>query len=229
MNRKIRIMMVEDHPGYRKTINLALEADSDIELVSEFGTAERALRSSYGQSASEKPDIILLDISLPGINGVDALPDFRSSFPEAKVIILTQSEQEGDILRAIELGASGYLLKSASLSHIREGIRTVMDGGASLDPKVASLILKNLQAQLPHHETKPVLSEREMEVLALLAKGLVKKEIADQLNISFSTVATHVMHIYEKLNEHNAPAAIHKAHILGLFRRGNASQSEELP
>jgi DNA-binding NarL/FixJ family response regulator len=229
MKRSIRIMLVEDHPGYRQTINLALEAESDIELVSEFGTAERALRSLRDRDTHKHPDIILLDLNLPGINGLEVLPTFLASFPEARVIILTQSERELDVLRAIELGASGYLLKSASLNHITEGIRTVMDGGASLDPKVASLILKNLQSRLPRNETNPVLSERELEVLVLLAKGLVKKEIADQLNISFSTVATHVMHIYEKLNEHNAPAAIHKAHILGLFRRGNASQSAELP
>lgn len=222
MKRKISIMMVEDHPGYRKTLNLAIEADPDIELVSEFGTAERALLSAHDRESRKKPDIILLDLNLPGISGLDALPTFVSSFSKAKVIILTQSEREVDVLRAIELGASGYLLKSASLTQITEGIRMVMNGGASLDPKVAKFILKNLQGRIPQNSTKPLLTEREMEVLTLLAEGLVKKEIADKLQISFSTVATHVMHIYEKLNEPNAPAAIHKAHILGLFRRGNA-------
>lgn len=222
MKENIRVMLVEDHPGYRQTINLALETEPDIELVSEFGTAERALRSVHDRQAHKRqPDVILLDINLPGITGLDALPAFHTSFPDAKILILTQSDRESDVLRAIELGAAGYLLKSASLIHITEGIRTVINGGASLDPKVAKFILQNLQGNVPSKAPKPVLTEREMEVLTLLAEGLVKKEIADKLNIGFSTVATHVMHIYEKLNEPNAPAAIHRAHVLGLFRREN--------
>jgi two-component system, NarL family, nitrate/nitrite response regulator NarL len=214
-------MLVEDHPGYRQTINLALEAEPDIELVSEFGTAERALRSVHDRETHKSPNVILLDLNLPGITGLNALPAFHQSFPEAKILILTQSDRESDVLRAIEQGASGYLLKSASLANITEGIRTVINGGASLDPKVARFILENLQGSLPRNATKPVLTDREMEVLTLLAEGLVKKEIADKLNIGFSTVATHVLHIYEKLNEPNAPAAIHRAHVLGLFRRGD--------
>jgi len=221
MNRNIRIMIVEDHPNYRKTLHLALETAPEIDLISEFGTAERALRSLHDQEASEPPDVILLDLNLPGITGLDALPAFRTTVPTAKIIILSQSEREADVLRAIELGASGYLLKSASLAHITEGIRVVMDGGSSLDPKVASFILKTLQGDLSQNATKPVLTEREMEVLILLAEGFVKKQIAGKLNISFATVATHVMHIYEKLNQPNAPAAIHRAHVLGLFRRVN--------
>jgi len=222
MPRNIRIMLVEDHPGYRQTINLALEPEPDIEIVSEFGTAERALRSMHDRATRKRsPDVILLDLNLPGITGLDALPAFHVAFPEAKVLILTQSDREDDVLRAIELGASGYLLKSASLANITEGIRTVINGGASLDPKVAKFILRNFQGNMPKSSAKPLLSEREMEVLTLLAEGLVKKEIADKLNIGFSTVATHVLHIYEKLNEPNAPAAIHRAHVLGLFRREN--------
>ena len=157
------------------------------------------------------------DLRLPGMSGLDALPHFASSAPQAKVIVLTQSDNEADVLRAIALGAAGYLLKSSTITQIKEGIRTVIEGGASLDPGVARFLIKTLQARLPKTSTEATLSERELEILALLGEGLVKKEIADRLGISYPTVDSHVQHIYEKLKVHNAPAAINIAHRLGIF------------
>jgi two-component system nitrate/nitrite response regulator NarL len=163
------------------------------------------------------PDVVLLDFRLPGMGGLDALPEFARCIPGAKIIVLTQSESEADVLRAIALGAAGYLLKSSTVSHIKEGIRTVVVGGASLDPTVARYLMTNLQARLPKEKTEGTLTEREFEILALLGEGLVKKEIGDRLGISYPTVDSHVQHIYEKLNVHNAPSAVNIAHRLGIF------------
>ena len=217
MKKTIRVMMVEDHPDYRDTVSMALEDEPDIELVSMFGTAERALQSLKERPRRIVPDVILLDLNLPGISGFEALPDFHSCAPQARIIVLTQSDREADVLRAISGGASGYLLKRATLDQITEGIRTVMDGGASLDAGIARCILDTLQEQLPQKEPSIKLSNRESEILALLGEGLLKKQIADQLNISIPTVATHIRHIYEKLHVQNAPAAITQAYRAGIL------------
>ena len=209
--------MVEDHPDYRDAIRIALETEADIELISSFGTAERAVRSLQVRDQHKDPDVILLDLNLPGISGIEALPYFRSYMPEAKVIVLSQSDQEADVLSAISAGASGYLLKSATLNQITEGIRTVINGGASLDTNVAQYILSALQKKSGKADLKITLSSRETEILSLLCEGLLKKEIADHLGISIPTVATHVRHIYEKLEVQNAAAAVHKAHRLGIL------------
>lgn len=218
MSNPIRIILIEDHPGYRESLRLSLETETDIELVNEFGTAERALRNIAKLNELNQPDVILLDLNLPGASGLEVLAEFRKEAPNTRIIVLTQSAQEEDVLKAIAAGASGYLLKSATIQEIVEGIRVVVDGGASLDPNIAQFVLKNLEVRLPKGNRIRVLTDREMEVLTLIAKGLVKKEIAAQLGIAPSTVATHTLHIYEKLGEPNAPSAVHKAHRLGLFK-----------
>jgi two-component system, NarL family, nitrate/nitrite response regulator NarL len=217
MKKTIQVMVVEDHPEYREAVGLALREENDIELSSEFGAAERALRSLQDLSMRRKPDIVLLDLNLPGMSGLDALPWFKKYAPESKIIVLTQSNAKSDVLQAIRLGASGYLLKSSTVAQIVEGIRTVMSGGATLEAGVAQLILETLKQRLPSGEIEKVLTGRELEILTLLGEGLAKKEIADRLGIATSTVVTHVSHIYEKLDVSNAPSAIDKAHRLGLF------------
>jgi DNA-binding NarL/FixJ family response regulator len=213
-------MLVEDNPRYREVITLALKDEPDIEVTSQFGTSEIALRSLQSKPGRELPDLVLLDLRLPGMDGLDALPHFLSSAPEAKILILTQSDEEADVLRAISRGASGYLLKSSTVDQINEGIRNVMAGGASLDAGVARFILESLQTRLPKEETEHVLTRREVEILTLLGEGLVKKEIAERLKISYTTVDSHVTRIYEKLGVRNAPSAVNKAHLLGLFPTG---------
>ncbi|RLS53109.1 MAG: DNA-binding response regulator [Planctomycetota bacterium] len=217
MNAPVKVMLVEDNPEFRKVLRLALSRDAVIELASEFGTAEIALRSLRDGSVPSCPDVILLDLRLPGMGGLVALPHFTSTAPHAKVIVLTQSDCEDDVLRAIALGAAGYLLKSSTITQIKEGIQTVINGGASLDPGVAKFLFKTLQARLPNAKAEGLLSVRELEILALLGEGLVKKEIADRLGITYPTVDSHVQRIYEKLQVHNAPAAINIAHRLGIF------------
>ena len=220
MKSKIRVMLVEDNPRYREVIALALKQESGIQLTSEFGTAEIALRSLRDRSKGELPDLVLLDLRLPGMDGLEALPQFLACAPAAKVMILTQSDNESDVLRAISLGASGYLLKSSTVTTIVDGIRTVMTGGASLDTGVARFIINTLKDRLPKGDPGVFLTDRQMEVLTLLGEGLVKKEIAGRLEISYATVDEHVAHIYERLGVRNAPAAVNQAHRLGLFPSG---------
>ncbi|BCX49625.1 DNA-binding response regulator [Haloferula helveola] len=214
-------MLVEDNPEYREVIRLALARDEDIGGIREFGTAEIALRSLRDPTSEPQPDVLLLDLRLPGLSGLEALPTFVELLPAAKIIVLTQSDREADVLKAIADGASGYLLKSSTVTQIREGIRTVLDGGASLDPRVASFLLKSLKDRLPKAEPETQLSERELQILTLLGEGLVKKEISDRLGISYPTVDSHVRHIYEKLKVRNAPSAVNVAHRLGIFPTGD--------
>jgi len=219
MKSKIRVMLVEDNPRYREVIVLALKQEPGVQLASQFGTAEIALRSLRDKSSGESPDLVLLDLRLPGMDGLEALPQFLSAAPGAKIMILTQSDNEADVLRAISLGASGYLLKSSTVTTITEGIRTVMKGGASLDAGVARFIINTLKSRLPKGSAEGLLTDRQMEILTLLGEGLLKKEIADRLKISYATVDEHVTHIYDRLGVRNAPAAVNEAHLLGLFPR----------
>ena len=217
MEKVIKVMLVEDHPEYRDVINLALKDEPDMQLISQVGSSERALQILQNQINDNIPDLILLDLNLPGKSGLDALPLLRSCCPITRIVVLTQSNSESDVLRAVKLGASGYLLKSSTVDQIVEAIRTVSDGGALLGSGVAKYILSTLQSRAPVIEHQAALSQRELEILTLLGEGQLKKEIASQLGISNATVATYIRRIYEKLNVQNAPAAISKAYRAGIL------------
>lgn len=223
MNKSIaiKVMLVEDHAGYREVITMALKREKDIELTAQFGTAEIALRKLQEIPKQDLPDLILLDLNLPGMSGLKAQPWFSEYAPEAKIIVLTQSDRKSDVLTAISQGASGYLLKSATVQQIKDGIYAVMNGGASLDPGMAKHILDSMKENTGTQDADiaKIITDREREVLSLISEGLVKKEIADKLNISVSTVVDHVRHIYEKLDVQNAPSAISKAYKSGLLPR----------
>ena len=217
MNQVMRVTLIEDNSDYRTAVQLALEDFADLDLISQFGTSEIAVRTLKESNEEKLPDIILLDLRLPGMDGLDSIPILRSHAPDAKIIVLTQSNQEKDVLRAISLGASGYLLKSATVDELTAGIRTVANGGAALESGVAKLILDSLQTRLPSENDESLLSKREIEILNLLADGKVKKQIAKELGIGYSTVDTHVGRIYSKLNVNNAPSAINKAHQMRIL------------
>ena len=213
----IRIMVVEDNVDYRTVIALAIDDATDMELTGLFGTTEIALRTLEMTNESDQPDILLLDLRLPGMSGLDALPLIHAASPATRIIILSQSDAPNDIVRAISSGVSGYLLKSARLKEITEAIRTVSQGGGSLDKNIAKFILEKMTTKELFHID--ALTERENEILVMLSKGFVKKEIATQLGIGYSTVDTHVSHIYKKLGVSNAPAAVSKAYQSGILPR----------
>lgn len=214
-----RIMLVEDNPAYRSVVERAIERDPQLVLAEVAGTAERAISILQDAVTDEAPHVILLDLNLPGISGIDAIPQIKKLSPVSRIIALTQSDHEADVVQAITCGASGYLLKSSTIAEIKDAIHLVIGGGAMLDARVAKYIVSKLQETLPCHAITELLTQRESEVLYLLAEGQVKKEIARQLDISYNTVVTHVAHIYEKLGVQNSPAAVAKAFRMGLFPR----------
>ena len=216
MSNTIRIMLIEDHKGYRETIEVALEQEPEMELVGSFGSSEFALKSLQ-EAKTPAPDVILLDLNLPRMSGLDAIRWIHEYAPQVEIIILTQSSKTTEVQKAIEEGASGYLLKSSTVSQIMDGIRIVTEGGASLDPEVARYLLNTLKKKTTVAPAGKALSERELSILNLLADGLAQKEIATDLGISVTTVVYHIQHIYEKLEVGNAPAAISKAYKSGIL------------
>ncbi|MFC5051371.1 response regulator [Rubritalea spongiae] len=221
MSQTIRISIVEDHPEFRDTVELVLGIQTDLEIVSQFGNAELALRSLKECEASSKLDILLLDLNLPGMTGLEAIPWFRTYAPHLKIIVLSQSEQEADVLEAIGCGAHGYLLKSTTLNALAGAIREVHRGGAVVEPQMAQYLLKTLRKDKSPVVENMTISEREHEVLTLIADGHSQKEIAERLEISVYTVTDHLKHIYMKLGVKNAPQAVAKGYTQGLLGEGN--------
>ncbi|MGB1937504.1 MAG: response regulator [Akkermansiaceae bacterium] len=219
MNKNINIIMVEDHPEYREIVEMAISRQDGMELTEQFGTAERALEHlRHLDEHNDMPDVILLDLNLPGMDGLEALELLATEAPATRIVALTQSDHEEDILKAVSLGASGYLLKSSTVQQLIESIKHVMQGGASLDARIAGFVMGELKARLPHQELEKMLTAREIEILGLMAEGLVKKQISEKLGISVTTVISHVGNIYEKLEASNAPSAIAKGFKLGILK-----------
>jgi len=218
MKQPIQIMLVEDHPEYRESLTLALSKETDMQVAGQFGTAEQALRHVQSLPPVEQPDLVLLDLNLPSMSGLEALPWLQQYAPKVKIIILSQSDQEADVLAAISAGASGYLLKGTKRKALSTAIRDVMVGDAPIDPSVAKFILNQIQTPSPKEPLKVALSDREIQTLILLSEGFFKKEIANRLGVTPHTVATFIKRIYEKLNVANAPAAVNKAYQSGILK-----------
>lgn len=215
----IRIILIEDNPEYRRALSMAMEHSPGFEMVEKFGTAEQALADLRASGLSKRVDVILLDLGLPKMQGLESIPWLQKFAPEARIIVLTQSDKKEDVIKAIRMGVAGYLLKSTSMDGIREGISEVIQGGASIDPEVAIYLLKQIRE--PDNkiieEPERQLSKRELEVLDCISKGLARKEIGRKLGISENTVVSHIRHIYDKLNVPNAPSAISSAYEAGIL------------
>jgi len=218
MPNTIKIMVIEDHPEFRETLEFVINKELDMELLGQYGNAELGLRALESMQTQVSPDILLLDLHLPGMSGLDAIQWIETYAPKTKIIVLTQSDKEKEVLHAIHLGASGYLLKSSTMQLLTKGIRDTFDGHAIVDPSVARYLLNNIRSLPLSSDNAPLLSKRETEVLSFMAEGLAQKEIAKKMEISTYTVTDHLKHIYEKLNVQNAPQAVAQAFKKGILR-----------
>lgn len=220
MKSPLKVALIEDSPKYREVLELSFRRHDGIVISEKFGTAEKAISVMEKSAPEDLPDVILLDLNLPEMSGIEAISQLKQLAPKVEILILTQSDHESDIFNAITRGATGYLLKSATIQEIQSGILAVTEGEASLDPGVARYILSAMKQLHRPEVLGRKLSARELEVLELLSEGFVQKQIAQKLAIGITTVAYHIKHIYEKLNVQNAPAAVAKAYQSGVFRQG---------
>lgn len=208
----IKIMVVEDNAIYRNALVSSLNNKQGFECVAEASSGDQAFRLLSEESIC--PDMVLLDLELPGTHGLDAIARLLELAPQSRIIILTQSDREVHVLQSIIRGASGYLLKTATLNEVLEGIQEVHNGGASIDPKVATTalrLIRRIQPDAPLGEHEQLLTARELEVLELLSDGFIKKEIAEKLDLSPHGIDKRMRRIYDKLQVKNVAAAVAKA------------------
>lgn len=209
----IRIMVVDDHPVVREGLIAILDTQEDFEVVGEAGSGNEAL----GRIEHLEPDVCLLDLEMPDGDGLAVLQTLREKEIEVRVIVFTVFDTDDRILSAVQTGAKGYLLKGAPRDQIFNAIRIVNQGGSLLEPVVASKLME----QVNRNQNDPdALTARELDVLPLLAKGLLNKEIADALEITERTVKFHVSSILGKLGAGNRTEAVSIAAQRGLVRVG---------
>ena len=194
--RLIRILTVDDHPLLRKGIAALVNAEPDMKLVAEASNGQEAIESFR----VHRPDVTLMDIQMPSFNGIDAICEIQSEFPDARIIVLTTYTGDTQVLRALKAGARGYVLKGHVHRELLETIRAVHAGQKKIPPDIA--------AELAEHATDDELTSREIDVLRLIAAGNSNKLIADQLSIGEATVKSHVTNILSKLGANDRAHAV---------------------
>jgi DNA-binding NarL/FixJ family response regulator len=209
----IRVVLFEDNKNLRESLSLYLASVEGLWLAGAFANAKEA----NWLVRKHKPDVVLMDIQMPHVSGLEAMVDIKKLFPEVRVLIQTVFEDDERIFQAICAGASGYLIKNPDPKVYVQAIKEVYGGGSHLSPSIAKRVLEMFQSKYVRNEATYIeLTKREQDVLSCLVKGLSYKMIADTCGISFSTVCTHVNHIYEKLHVNSAPEAVVKAFELRL-------------
>jgi len=202
----INVSIVEDDAKLRETLVRYLAAQPGFRCVSAYGNAEAALTDVPGV----QPHVVLMDINLPGMNGIECVARLRQAAPAVKIIMLTVFEESEQVFKALSAGAFGYLVKSNRPAKIIEAIREVHAGGSPMSGNIARKVVQSFQAQAAAHAETDALSARELEVLQALSKGHTYKEIASNLGISLGTVRTYIQRIYEKLHVHSHAEAVMK-------------------
>jgi len=211
-----RIWLVEDNETLRKTVARVLARQKDMDCTQQYDRCEDALQALVD---GERPDVILFDLGLPGMSGIEGIKRIKAVLPEIEMLVFSVFEDNEKVFDAICAGASGYLLKSSSMGEIPDAIREVLAGGAPINARIARSVLDMFSNLAP--ESKDYgLTERETEVLEQMVGGLTKKEIADQLNLSFHTVDKHIRGIYSKLHVNTMTGAVAKALKEGLLPKG---------
>ncbi len=193
---RIRILSIDDHPLVREGIAAMINDQPDMQMVAQGATGKEAIQGFR----QHRPDVVLMDVRLPDMSGIDAMITIRSEFPAARIIILTSSEGDAEMLRALKGGACGYMLKSMPPKDLLEAIRKVHAGKKGIPVEIA--------ARLANHYSDETLTEREIEILQQIAEGNRNKDIADKLFISEGTVKVHIKHIMGKLGANDRTQAI---------------------
>ena len=195
----IRVLLADPHALFRRGVRLVLEDEPDIEVVGEVGDGADAVDCI----TELRPDVVLIDVSMPGLSGIEATRRIRALEPGVKVAILTVSERDEDLFAAVRAGATGYLLKEVTIEELPEAVRAVARGHSLVSPSMASRLLNEFNVLSrrveEQHSGGPRLSDREVEVLRLVARGLSNRDIAGELVIAENTVKNHVRNILEKL------------------------------
>ncbi|MGE9268812.1 MAG: response regulator [Verrucomicrobiales bacterium] len=194
--RQTTVAIVEDNEGLGESLRLIVDSSPDYQCLGVWGSGEEALP----KIDAFRPDIVLMDINLPGMSGIETTARLKEFLPDIQVVMVTVYRDHDKIFEALKAGASGYLLKRSTPAEVRDAIAQVLSGGAPMSAEIARRVVEAFHQQ-PREETGLTsLSSRESEILALLAQGLINKEIATQLSISIETVRTHLKHIYDKLH-----------------------------
>jgi len=202
----VTVSIVEDNEQLRGTLARVIGRVEGFRCVSHYGTAEAALEGL----PKDKPDVVLMDINLPGINGVECVRQLKQLLPDTQSVMLTVYEDTENIFNALAAGAAGYLLKRTKSAELIEAIREVHRGGSPMTTHIARKVTQSFMKTGPSSRPAENLSEREQEVLDCLSKGFFYKEIADKLGISYETVHTYIRRIYEKLQVRTRTEAVAK-------------------
>jgi DNA-binding NarL/FixJ family response regulator len=206
---QLKVLVVDDHAVFRHGLQMVLEQEPDIEVVGEAGDGEHAVE----QAVELMPDVVLMDVRMPKRSGIQATQQIKDMLPHVKILMLTISDEEADLYDAIKAGAAGYLLKEISIEEVADAVRSVWAGQSRISPSMASKLLNEFaamskRANEPQDVPGPRLTEREMEVLKLVAKGMNNRDIAKDLFISENTVKNHIRNILEKLHLHSRMEAV---------------------
>ena len=202
----ITISLVEDNHQLRGTLARLLDCAEGFRCISQYANAEDALAGL----PKDKPDVVLMDINLPGMNGVECVRQLKRIAPEISAVMLTAYEDTENIFNALAAGATGYLLKRAPRAELLDAIREVRRGGSPMTTHIARKVVQSFQKSAPAEQTGEALSAREQEVLDHLSQGFLYKEIAEKMGISYETVHTYIRRIYEKLQVRTRTEAVAK-------------------
>jgi len=203
---KIKVLIADDHSMVRQGLKQILELEKDIEIIGQASNGEEAVK----RARELKPDIILMDINMPGTNGIDAIIELKKESKDYKIIVLTLHQEREYLFKTLQIGAEGYVLKDAEISCLIEAIRSVYNGQAYIQPNMTGELIREFNRITIHEKKKNAgdkLTSREIEVLKLIAEGLLNKEIAARLYISEKTVKNHVSNIFKKLNVYDRTQA----------------------
>lgn len=205
-SKKMKIAVFEDNQKFRESLEFVIVTSNDMELCGSFEDTNRLQQ----RIEALQPDVVLMDINIPGKNGIEATREIKEKFPAVQICMQTIFEEDDKVFASLCAGASGYILKNTPPDKILQAIREVEAGGAFFTPSIAKKVLHNFQQQ-PEKAEYIKLSEKEKEVLKLLVDGLSYKMIADRVSLSFHTIHTHVKNIYEKLHVNSKGEAVAKA------------------